>query len=106
MNEVTNIILSLVSIILTSVIIPYIRTRTTAEQKKRIKAFIELAVAAAEQIIKGEKKGKERFEYVRDCLQKCKIKLDENELKVMIEAEVYNLNNNNCENKESNDKSK
>ena len=97
MNVIANIILSLTSIILTSVIIPYIREKTTAEQKKRIKSLVQIAVTAAEQIIQGKDKGNERFRYVMNCLksekEKCRIKLDDTELKSMIESEVYCLKN-------------
>jgi LL-H family phage holin len=93
MNEIANIILSFIGIILTSVIIPYIKEKTTAEQKRRIKSLVRIAVSAAEQLIQGGQRGKERYKYVSNYLEKRGIKISDGELKAMIESEVYNLNN-------------
>ena len=93
MNEIISIILSLIGVVLTSAVIPYIRAKTTVEKKKRIYSLIQIAVTAAEQVIQGENKGNERFGYVLTCVENCGIKLDGSELKAIIESEVYNLNN-------------
>jgi len=71
--------------------VPWIRARTTAEQRKNLLALCRLAVEAAEQIFKGEGKGAERKEYAGTILRSQGVRLDEDTMNEYIEAAVLEL---------------
>jgi len=74
---------------ITTQVIPWIKARTTAEQRRVAQALVQTAVYAAEQL---HKSGviEDRLEYVKDWL-KDKLKLDAEQLRAMIEAAVMEL---------------
>lgn len=54
--DITTIIeaaAALVAAVTTAVVIPYIKSRTTAQQQAEINAWVKIAVTAAEQIYRG-----------------------------------------------------
>ena len=60
----------------------------------KLSNYIEKCVQAAEQLFPnlGKKTGKEKYEYVLECVKKKYPKLEENEyLKTLIEAAVYKV---------------
>ena len=77
--------------VVTCVLVPYIKSKTTAEQQKEINAWVKIAVAAAEQIYKGQGRGEEKKEYVLAWLREHGVTVDEAKLDAMIEAAVYDL---------------
>ena len=86
-------ILALVAVVITSIVIPYIKKRTTTEQQKEIVAWVKIAVTAAEQIYAGTGRGSEKKMYVVDWLADRNITVDTNKIDALIEAAVYELNN-------------
>ncbi len=86
-------VVGLLATIITFVIVPYIKSKTTAEQQKKINEWIKIAVAAAEQIYKGVGRGEEKKAYVLAYLAEHGVELDEATIDAMIEAAVYALNN-------------
>ena len=53
MYDITPIIeavAALIAALITAFLVPYIKSKTTAEQQKEINAWVKIAVAAAEQI--------------------------------------------------------
>lgn len=76
----------------TCILVPFIRSKTTAEQQKEINAWVKIAVSAAEQIFKGSGRGEEKKQYVIAWLKERGFTVDENELDALIEAAVYELN--------------
>lgn len=96
MFDITPIIeavAALIAVIITAVVIPYIKSKTTTQQQAQINAWVKIAVAAAEQIYKGSGRGEEKKEYVINWLEERGFTLDEDELDVLIESAVYELNN-------------
>lgn len=96
MFDITTIIeaiLALVAVLITGIIIPYIRKRTTTEQQKEILAWVKIAVTAAEQIYVGSGRGPEKKMYVIDWLADRNITIDTNKIDAIIESAVYELNN-------------
>jgi hypothetical protein len=96
MFDITTIIeaiLALIAVLITSIIIPYIRKRTTTEQQKEILAWVKIAVTAAEQIYVGSGRGPEKKMYVIDWLADRNITVDTNKIDAIIESAVYELNN-------------
>lgn len=74
-------------------LIPYIKSRTTAQQQEELSAWVKIAVAAAEQIYTGSGRGTEKKKYVLEWLTSRNIKVDEDRLDAMIESAVYALKN-------------
>lgn len=95
LTPILNAIIALVGVIITAVLIPYIKTKLTAEKRKTLSALIQTAVTAAEQIYKGSGRGKEKKIYVVSLLKSHGIDVDADEVlsevDAMIEAAVYEL---------------
>lgn len=95
--DITTIIeaaAALVAAVITAVVIPYIKSRTTAQQQAEINAWVKIAVTAAEQIYRGSGRGEEKKAYVINWLREHGITVDEAKLDALIEAAVYELNTN------------
>ena len=90
-TSVVEAVLALVGTIITCVLVPYIKSKTTAEQQKEINAWVKIAVSAAEQIYKGQGRGEEKKAYVLEWLRERGVTVDEARLDAMIEAAVYEL---------------
>lgn len=83
----TEVIISLATIILTSVIIPLIRNRLSADKLEKAQFIANEAVKAAEQLFEhGDNEAK--YAYVVDVLEKAGIKLKPEIVKALIEAAV------------------
>ena len=77
--------------VVTCVLVPYIKSKTTTEQQKEINAWVKIAVAAAEQIYTGSGRGEEKKAYVLEWLRAHGVTVDDEKLDAMIEAAVYEL---------------
>lgn len=96
MIDITPIIeavFALISVVITVIVIPYIKSKTTAAEQQEINAWVKIAVAAAEQIYKGSGRGDEKKQYVLNWLKEHGITVDEGAIDALIEAAVYELNN-------------
>ena len=77
--------------VVTCVLVPYINSKTTAEQQKEINAWVKIAVSAADQIYVGSGRGEEKKAYVLEWLRAHGVTVDDEKLDAMIEAAVYEL---------------
>lgn len=96
MFDITPIIeavFALIGVVITVIVIPYIKSKTTAAEQQEINAWVKIAVAAAEQIYKGSGRGDEKKQYVLNWLKEHGITVDEGAIDALIEAAVYELNN-------------
>ena len=93
-TPVLQLILAFVAIVFTVFLIPWIKSKTTAEQQRQIDYWIKTAVEAAEQIFVGRGRGEEKKNYVLCWLEEYNIEIDEDKLNAMVEAAVYQMNNN------------
>lgn len=84
-------VFALVAAVITAIVIPYIKSRTTAQQQTEINAWVRIAVSAAEQIYTGSGRGEEKKAYVINWLRQHGVTVDESKLDAMIEAAVYDL---------------
>lgn len=94
MTDITPILeaaAALIAAVITAVVIPYIKRRTTIAQQEEISAWVKIAVTAAEQIYSGSGRGAEKKAYALAWLQEHGMKLDETRLDALIEAAVYQL---------------
>lgn len=90
-TPVLQIALELLAVIVTAVLVPYIRKKTTVEQQQELDAWVSIAVEAAEQIYAGAGRGEEKKAYVIKWLDERGIKVAADKLDAMIEAAVYRL---------------
>ena len=81
--------------VVTCVLVPYIKSKTTAEQQKEINAWVKIAVSAAEQIYVGSGRGEEKKKYVLEFLASMGFTVDEEAINAAIEAAVNQLNGGN-----------
>ena len=92
-TPIIEAILGLAAALITCVVIPYFKKKTSAEQQREIVGWVKIAVTAAEQIYAGSGRGTEKKEYVLDWLADRNITIDENKINALIESAVYELNN-------------
>ena len=85
-------IITIISLLVTSFLIPYIKQRLSVEKYEDLKKWVNVGVKAAEQIY-GSKTGQEKKEYVVSFLKSKGITFDIDEVSALIESEVYKLTN-------------
>lgn len=59
-TPIIEAVFALIAAIVTAVVVPYIKSRTTAAQQTEIAAWVRIAVTAAEQIYNGTGRGQEK----------------------------------------------
>lgn len=89
--QIASILISLIGVLVTYLLIPYIKSKTTEKQREDIMFWVKVAVNAAEQIYKEKGNGKLKKEYVVKFLNDIGIKISEFELDVLIESAVLEL---------------
>ena len=92
-TPIVQAVFALVGVLITSLLIPWIRSKTTAEQQEEIKQWVKIAVAAAEQIFVGQGRGEEKKQWVLEFLSKYNLKVDLDAIDALIEAAVWELKN-------------
>lgn len=91
--DLTNIIeciIMLISALVTVFLVPYLRQRLSDEKQQKLQFWVQVAVAAAEQIF-GSKTGQQKKDYVVAFLLSKGIVVDVDEVTALIESEVYKL---------------
>ena len=83
-------VIALLSAVLTTFIIPYLRQRLGEEKHNKLLFWVQTAVKAAEQIY-GSKTGQQKKEYVIAFLLSKGVVFDVDEVTALIESEVYKL---------------
>lgn len=92
-TPIVEAVFTLIAAVITAVVVPYIRSRTTAQQRAELSGWVRTAVSAAEQIYTGPGRGKEKKSYVLSWLNEHGVIVDEGKLDALIEAAVYDLHN-------------
>ena len=90
-TPIVEAVVALIGVIITCIVIPYVRSKTTAQQREELNAWIKIAVAAAEQLYQGSGRGEEKKEYVLNWLEEHGLTVDEEKIDALIEAAVYEL---------------
>lgn len=91
-TEIVVALIGLLGVVITGVLVPYIRSRTSSEQRANIYTLVMLAVQAAEQIYFKPGQGEKKKQFVINYLSSKGIKLTIEDLNIMIEAAVKELN--------------
>ena len=92
-TPIVEAVFALLAAIITAVVIPYIKNRTTAQQQAEINAWVRIAVTAAEQVYKGTGRGEEKKAFVLEWLKSHGVTVDMEKLDALIESAVYDINN-------------
>ena len=82
---------ALIAAVISSFVIPWIKSKTSVAQFEKIKLWAEAAVEAAEQIYTGSGRGEEKKRFVIEFLANKGFKIDADSLDKLIEAAVFNL---------------
>lgn len=90
-TTIVNAVIALIAAVVTAFVIPWIKSKTTAQQREDMIAWVKIAVSAAEQIF-GEKKGAEKKQYVLNFLEENGFSVDDESVNAAIEAAVKQLN--------------
>ena len=90
MTDVIEAVVVLISAIITTFLLPYIRQKLGDEKRQKLIFWIETAVKAAEQLY-GSKAGQQKKDYVVTFLLSKGIVADIDEVTALIESEVYKL---------------
>ena len=83
-TPVVNAVIALAATVVSVFLIPWIKSKTTAQQRSELVAWAKIGVAAAEQIYVGQGRGDEKKQYVLEFLKSKGFDLNEesvNELK-------------------------
>lgn len=98
MNELTfnilKVVISICAVLVTVYGIPYLKTLKEDKRYDSLVQIIEIAVRAAEQVLKtesGTMKKAEVMKFVREWLDRQGIKITDGELDQLVEAAVYCL---------------
>lgn len=87
-----EIAITIVSAILTGFLIPFVRSRLSAEKNEKLEFWIRTAFKAAEQLFKNsEKAGIKKKDWVVQFLLSKGLVFDVDEVTALIESEVYKL---------------
>lgn len=94
MVDLTDIIvavLTLISALISAFVIPYLKTKVDSDKFEKIKAWVKVAVEAAEMIYVGMGRGEEKKAYVLDFLHGKGFTLDMASIDNLIESAVLEL---------------
>ena len=90
--QVLQVILALVSLVITGMLIPLIKTKISKDKLEKALVVTEIAVKAAEQIFKETGQGVIKKKYVIDYIKKSGLNLSDDEINALIESTVKELN--------------
>ncbi len=94
MVDLTDIIvavLTLISALISAFVIPYLKTKVDSGKFEKIKAWVKVAVEAAEMIYVGVGRGEEKKAYVLEFLQNKGFTIDMTSIDNLIESAVLEL---------------
>lgn len=91
LNAIIEAVIMLIAAIFSAVLIPWIRSKTSAAQFEKIKMWVNVAVEAAEQLYAGSGRGAEKKAYVVEFLNGKGFKIDADSLDKLIEAAVFDI---------------
>ena len=92
LTPIVNAVIALIAAIVTTFLIPWIKSKIDAAKLAQIVEWVGIAVRAAEQIYNESGMGEKKKQYVLDFLARKGFTLDPNSINAMIEAAVKELN--------------
>ena len=92
LTPIVNAVITLIAAIVTTFLIPWIKSKIDAAKLAQIVEWVGIAVRAAEQIYNESGMGEKKKQYVLDFLADKGFTLDPDSINAMIEAAVKDLN--------------
>lgn len=92
LTPIVNAVITLIAAIVTTFLIPWIKSKIDAAKLAQIVEWVGIAVRAAEQIYNESGMGEKKKQYVLDFLASKGFTLDPDSINAMIEAAVKDLN--------------
>ena len=92
--DLTQVVIAVITLIfgcISAFLIPYLKSKLTAEQLSKVKFWVNIAVEAAEMIYTGTGRGEEKKQYVLDFLNSKGFTLNMAEIENLIESAVLQL---------------
>ena len=89
-TKILEIVLALISAIITTFVIPVIKEKLSETKREKLRFWVDVAVKAAEQLY-GSKTGQQKKEYVVSFLLSKGIVFEVDEVTALIESSVYKL---------------
>ena len=89
LNPIFEAIIALIAAVVSCVLIPYIRKKTTAQEQERLLSLARMAVTAAEQIFEGIGRGEEKKAYATQWLAERNLNVKGDAIEAAIESAVY-----------------
>ena len=89
---IIKVIIPVLGALVTYILIPFIKEKTTAEQRDNIYFWVKVAVQAAEMVYQEKGKGQLKKKYVLQFLNEKGIKITSEELDILIESAVKEYN--------------
>ena len=86
-------IITLIVALISAFLIPYIKSKVSAEKLETIKKWVKVAVQAAEMLYRDSGMGEQKKAYVIEFLNSKGYDLDTDTLSNLIESAVLELNN-------------
>ena len=93
-TKIVEAIIALLVAVITTFVVPYIKTKISDAKLAKILKWVTYAVKAAEQIYKESGMGEIKNKYVKKFLADHGINLDMEQINVLIESAVWELTNN------------
>ena len=90
LTPIFQAIIALLAALVTYKLIPWIKSKTTAQQQANISALAKVAVYAAEQLY-GAGQGDKKLEYAREILMSAGFNVNTDVLRAEIESAVHNM---------------
>ena len=90
--NILQVVLAIVSIVVTGILIPLIKTKISKTDLEKALVITDIAVKAAEQIYKETGQGVIKKKYVIDYIKKSGLNLTDDEINALIESAVKELN--------------
>jgi len=96
LTPIINAVIALVAVLITAVLVPWVRARTTAQQRDNLQVWVRIAVSAAEQLFAGSGRGAEKKKFAKNFLRSRGFKVNDRDVSeavhAMLEAAVLELN--------------
>ena len=90
-TELANALIAVICVIISTFLIPWIKSKANKEQLDTLTKWVEIAVNAAEQIYRGPGQGDQKLKYVANFLKGKGYTLDDASIKTAIEAAVRRI---------------
>ncbi|MBQ8708855.1 MAG: hypothetical protein IJ523_12275 [Succinivibrionaceae bacterium] len=96
LTPIFQALIALMGALVTYKLIPWIKSKTTAQQQENLQAAAKIAVYAAEQLYPGKKEGEKKLDYVINALDNAGFYINKPMAREAIEKAVYEINSAHC----------